>query len=158
MADYNGFYADPEVAELPYNHHNLNSIGIGRSKLAYHFGESGSGSYPSGGYPSGVAALGVPVIEIAAGGYAVMYVALEAGQSVSAPVFASPFGKCGLRLIDRIGPVLATDYSADSDEWETLVVTLPSGYSAGIYLVELANFAIQDEDDARAFFGPVEVI
>lgn len=158
MATYDGFITDERDAVRPYHHHSLNGIGIGRSRLSYDWAESGSGSYPSGGYPSGVAALGIPVIEVASGGYAVMYAALDVGQSVSVPVYASAFGKCGIRILDRIGEVVATDYTADNNEWETITAALPSGYAKGIYLVEIVNFAIQSEADCRAWFGPLEVI
>lgn len=159
MATYDGYISDVRKSFRPYQHFTLAGFYQGRSRLSYDWAESGSGSYPSGDYPSGVAALGIPVIEIAGGGYVIIYAALDVLQTVSVPVYANAQGKCGIRIQEGPGgEVLAHEKTSKDNEWEYISATLPSGYPKGIYMVQLANFAIQQSDDARAWFGPIEVI
>ena len=135
----------------------LSGFPLGRSWLIDDWGESGSGSYPSG-YPSGEAGIGTPVICLPPGGSAQMFAALEPLQSVSAMVFAAANGKVALKILNKSGEAIASAYSADSDEWEQVSVSLPSGWAKGIYLVEIINGSYQTDGDSRAYVGPLEVV
>lgn len=123
--------------------------------------------FSAGGMPSGWSELvefdSKTCLRIRAGGQAFVYAGLDVEQSVIAPVYPLQYGRATMKLFRRGGgEPLDVVRSVGTDDWEDLVVTLPSGFPKDIYVIGLFNFAAPANTDKGplrdVYFGKIEVV